>query len=100
MHYNLTPLKVLFKNHERADTVVKINDVLNPEIVKDQYYLVGELITSKIEARIEPYKTIIWKLSVAKEDRLKEAFDCSQSRMKERLERNPPAWIYSSIFFN
>jgi hypothetical protein len=37
---------------------------------------------------------------VAKEDRLKEAFECSQSRMKERLERNPPAWIYSSIFFN
>jgi hypothetical protein len=64
MHYNLTPLKSLFKNHERADTVLKIDDVLNPDKFKDDYYLVGELLTSKIEARIEPYKTIIWKLSV------------------------------------
>lgn len=52
MHYNLTPLKALFKNYERADTVLRIDDVLNPFKFKDEYYLVGELITSKIDARI------------------------------------------------
>ena len=56
--------------------------MLNPDKFKDEYYLVGELITSKIEARIDPYKTIIWKLSVVKENKLAEAFVCSRSRMQ------------------
>lgn len=29
MHYNLTPLKVLFKNYERGNLVIKIEDTLN-----------------------------------------------------------------------
>lgn len=61
---------------------MRIDDLLNPDKFKDEYYLVGELITSKIEARIDPYKTIIWKLSVVKENKLAEAFVCSRSRMQ------------------
>lgn len=70
MHYNLTPLKHLFKNHERSNKVVKVEDLLNPNKFQEEYYLVGELVNSKIEARVEPYKTIIWRLSVLKEDKI------------------------------
>ena len=47
---------------------MKIEDLLNPTKFQDEYYLVGELVNSKIEARVEPYKTIIWRLSVVKEE--------------------------------
>jgi hypothetical protein len=47
---------------------VKIEDLLNPTKFQDEYYIVGELVNSKIEARVEPYKTIIWRLSVVKEE--------------------------------
>lgn len=100
MHYNLAHLKTLFKNHEHSSKVIKIEDVLNPAKFIEEYYIIGELVNSKIDARIEPYKTIIWRLSIAKEDRLQEALKCSSLRMKERLNRTPPAWIYSSAFFN
>jgi hypothetical protein len=99
MHYNLTHLKTLFKNHERSSKVIKIEDILNPTKFVEEYYLIGELINSKIEARIEPYKTIIWRLSIAS-GCLEKALKCSSLRMKERLSRQPAAWIYSSVFFS
>lgn len=34
------------------------------------------------------------------EELLKKAFVCSQKRIAERISRNPPQWIYSSIFTN
>ena len=99
MHYNLTHLKTLFKNYEQSNKVIKIEDVLNPTKFVEEYYLVGELVNSKIEARIEPYKTIIWKLSIMN-GCVDKAIECSSLRMKERLSRQPAAWIYSSVFFS
>jgi len=64
MHYNLTQLKSLFKNYDKSNIVLKLEDLLQPDRFKDEYYLVGELIYSRIEAHIEPYKTIIWKLTI------------------------------------
>lgn len=99
MHYNLTHLKSLFKNYEHSNKVIKLEDILNPNKFVEEYYLVGELVNSKIEARIEPYKTIIWKLSIVN-GCVEKAIECSSLRMKERLSRQPAAWIYSSIFFS
>ena len=48
MHYNLTPLKKLFKKYERNSIVVKIEDLLNKNKFIEEYYLVNELISSKI----------------------------------------------------
>lgn len=31
---------------------------------------------------------------------MKKVFICSQKRIAERISRNPPQWIYSSIFTN
>ena len=63
MHYNLSSLKILFKNWERSGLVVQLESLLNPTKFVEEYYMVSDLINSKIEARIEPYKTIIWKLT-------------------------------------
>jgi hypothetical protein len=35
--------------------------------------LVGELILSKIEAHILPYKTIIWKLTIEEDNKVEKA---------------------------
>lgn len=99
MHYNLAHLKALFKNHERSNKVIKLEDILNPNKFVEEYYLIGELINSKIEARIEPYKSIIWRLSIT-DGSVDKALNCSSLRMKERLSRQPAAWIYSSVFFS
>jgi hypothetical protein len=99
MHYNLTHLKTLFKNHERSNKVIKIEDILNPTKFVEEYYLISELVNSKIEARIEPYKSIIWRLSIVS-GCIEKALECSSLRMKERLSRQPAAWIYSSVFFS
>lgn len=56
-------------------------------------------MNSKIEARIEPYKSIIWRLSIV-DGCVDKALNCSSLRMKERLSRQPAAWIYSSVFFS
>lgn len=81
MHYNLNHLKTLFKNHERSNKVIKIYDILDPNKFVDEYYLISELINSKIEARIEPYKSIIWRLSIV-DGCIDKAITCSSLRMK------------------
>lgn len=48
MHYNLSHLKSLFKNHERSSKVIQIEDILNPTKFVEEYYLIGELVNSKI----------------------------------------------------
>jgi hypothetical protein len=48
MHYNLTSLKNLFKNPARSDLIVRLEDVLNKDKFVEEYYLVGELLNSKI----------------------------------------------------
>ena len=48
MHYNLTSLKTLFKNPAQSDIIIQIEDILNPSKFNEEYYTVGELITSKI----------------------------------------------------
>lgn len=48
MHYNLTPLKALFTNPSNSDLILLIEDVLNPSKFVEEYYTVGELLTSKI----------------------------------------------------
>jgi hypothetical protein len=48
MHFNLTHLKVLFKNYEHSNKVIKIEDVLIPNKFIEEYYLVGELVNSKL----------------------------------------------------
>ena len=101
MHYNLTPLRKLFKKYDRSEIVLKLEDMLQGgHQFIEEYYLAGELITSKIEAHIKPYDTIIWKLTIQRENKVDQALNCSRNRMKERLSRQPPAWIYSSVFFN
>ena len=48
MHYNLTPLKALFTNPSNSDLILLIEDVFNPTKFVEEYYTVGELLTSKI----------------------------------------------------
>lgn len=48
MHYNLTHLKVLFKNYEHSNKIIKIEDILNPKKFIEEYYLISELVNSKI----------------------------------------------------
>lgn len=64
MHYNLTPLKVLFTNPSLSDLVLKIEDILNPSKFVEEYYTVGEILTSKIEENIKGYSSSIWKIFV------------------------------------
>ena len=64
MHYNLSPLKTLFKRSERSGIVLKLESVLHPTKFVEEYYLVSELITSKINANIKPFQSIIWKLTI------------------------------------
>ena len=48
MHYNLAHLKVLFKNYEHSNKIIKIEDILNPMKFVEEYYLISELVNSKI----------------------------------------------------
>ena len=41
MHYNLSPLKVLFKKHQRSAIVLKLESISNPTKFIDEYYLVN-----------------------------------------------------------
>lgn len=67
MHYNLTALRVLFKRYERANIIAKLEDLLDPGHFREEYYTVGELLSSRIEAHIDAYKSILWKLTVNKD---------------------------------
>jgi len=49
MHYNLTPLKFLFMDPINSNLILKIEDVLHKSKFIDEYYTVGEFLTSKIE---------------------------------------------------
>ncbi len=100
MHYNLSALKSLFKKYDHSDKVLKLESVLNPERFKDEYYIISELVAAKIELHIPAYNTRIWKLTIQNDNKIEEAIQCSAVRMKEKLSRQPPAWIYSSVFFN
>lgn len=41
MHYNLTPLRALFKNCERSNIIVKIEDLLDAKKFAEEYYMVS-----------------------------------------------------------
>ncbi len=64
MHYNLTPLKVLFSNPIHSDLILKIEDIFNPTRFVEEYYTVGEILTSKIEESIKAYSSSIWRITV------------------------------------
>ena len=49
MHYNLTSLKFLFTDPSISNLILKIEDILHQNKFIDEYYTVGEFLTSKIE---------------------------------------------------
>lgn len=49
MHYNLTSLKLLFTDPSSSNLILKIEDILHQNKFIEEYYTVGELLTSKIE---------------------------------------------------
>lgn len=101
MHFNLTNLKYVFSNAFKSTLVVHITDLLHENGI-NQMYTVKELMSEKIEAHIDKYQSLVWKISVCgnENEHLERAYEQSIKRVVERLSRQPPRWIYSSVLTN
>ena len=63
MHYNLNNLKNIFTKPYKSNLIVKVEEVMGKSGFKTSYFTVMELITSKIEAHIEAFASIMWKIT-------------------------------------
>ena len=65
MHYNLNNLKYLFTKAYRSNLVVKLESVMGVSI-PEKYYIISELLYSRVEAHLKAYQSMIWKITIEK----------------------------------
>lgn len=97
MSFNLKSLKFLFPNYENSNIVLEIKDVFNPNQNEDNFYIISELIASKIEVKVEGYRSLLWEMVLHMDgSKLEWANKCSNRRLVKKINESPARWIYSS----
>lgn len=100
MHYNFNNFKYLFTKPFRSNLILELSVIMGKTEIKNNLFTVGELMTSKIETSLEAYQSSIWKIKINRNASMEQAIEHSTRRMADRLNAQPPKWIYSSIFTN